>query len=98
MRNLTGYIRNILNVSGNWNNGSNAGLGNVNLNNESTNSNSNIGSRLELRMFNGERTFYEQRIYPHQYQVEHTTYSRMRLVCESTERLMRMFLPTMVII
>jgi RNA-directed DNA polymerase len=31
---------------GNWNNGSNAGLFNLNLNNEASNSNTNIGSRL----------------------------------------------------
>jgi hypothetical protein len=35
---------------GNWNNGSNAGLGALNLNNARTNTNSNIGFRPALEM------------------------------------------------
>jgi len=31
---------------GNWNNGSNAGLWNLNCNNDASNSNTNIGARL----------------------------------------------------
>lgn len=69
----TGYTDNILQLGGNWNNGSKAGLFYSNLNNDVGNSNRNNGSRLELRMFNGERTFYEQSVYPHRYQVKHTT-------------------------
>lgn len=80
-------------IGGNWNNGSKAGLGNVNLNNDAGNSNQNIGGRLKLRMFSGEGTFYEQFVSPHRYQVEYTAKSHVRLVCESTERLARMFLP-----
>lgn len=33
---------------GNWNNGSNAGLGALNLNNSASNANSNIGGRLAM--------------------------------------------------
>lgn len=36
----------VANVSGNWNNGSNTGLFHLNLNNATSNSNSNIGSHL----------------------------------------------------
>lgn len=36
----------VLNVGGNWNNGSNAGLWYLNGNNGASNSNSNIGARL----------------------------------------------------
>jgi len=41
-------------ASGNWNNGSNAGLSYLNSNNVVSNSNRNIGCRLELRMLCGE--------------------------------------------
>ena len=39
----------VLNVGGNWNNGSNCGLFYFNANNTSSNTNSNIGSRLTVR-------------------------------------------------
>ncbi len=90
---LKGYKGNILQSGGNWNNGSKAGLAYLNSNNDVTNSNRNNGARLELRMFLGERAFYEQPLYPLRYQEKHTTYDRARLVCESTERLSRMLLP-----
>ena len=39
----------VLNVGGNWNNGSNCGFFYFNANNTSSNTNSNIGSRLTVR-------------------------------------------------
>jgi len=41
-------------ASGNWNNASNAGLSYLNSNNVASNSNRNIGARLELRVLRGE--------------------------------------------
>jgi len=41
-------------ASSNWNNTSNAGLCYLNSNNVASNSNRNIGCRLELRMLRGE--------------------------------------------
>jgi len=88
-----GYIGNILQSGGNWNNGSKAGLSYLNSNNGVGNSSRLIGARLELRMFSGERAFYEQPVYPHRFQVKHTTYDRVRLVWETAKRLARMLLP-----
>jgi len=39
-------VRVIVYNGGNWNNGANAGLFNLNLNNDASNANTNIGSRL----------------------------------------------------
>ena len=87
-----GYTGNILQSGGNWNNGSKAGLSYLNSNNDVGNSNRNNGARLELRMFPGERAFYEQLVYPHRL-VKHTTYDRVRLVWETAKSLARMLLP-----
>lgn len=46
---------------GNWNNGSNAGVFNVNLNNTRTNSNSNIGFRSALPSYAGIGMFMDYR-------------------------------------
>jgi len=82
----------ILLLGGNWYNGSKAGLGNVNLNNNAVNSNQNIASRSKLRMSYWEETFYEQFVCPHRL-VKYTTKSHVRLVWETTESLARMILP-----
>lgn len=49
----TGWARTILLVGANWNNGSQAGLGTLNANNVASNSNRNIGARLELTPYAG---------------------------------------------
>lgn len=54
---------NILLVGANWNNGTLAGLGTLNANNVTSNSNRNIGTRAELRPYTGVRP--EQRVRPH---------------------------------
>lgn len=44
----TRFLTRSVNVGGNWNNGSNAGVSYVNANNDLSNSNNNIGSRLNF--------------------------------------------------
>ena len=43
------YYTRLPNRGGNWNNGGNAGVFNVNLNNQRSNSNTNIGGRSAFR-------------------------------------------------
>lgn len=57
---MKGYDRVTVYNGGNWNNGSKAGLFNLNLNNVASNANTNIGSRLasntaRRRFFTGRR-------------------------------------------
>ena len=45
----------VLHVGGNWNNGGNAGLFYFNANNSSSNTNSNVGARLLVFLFDWRR-------------------------------------------
>jgi len=93
----TGYIRNILQLGGNWNKGSKAGLFLSNLNNDVTNSNHNNGSRLELRiLFWGEGILRTANISSPIPGGTHYKHTRVRLV-PFVESLARILLPIQVI-
>ena len=92
-----GYIRNILQLGSNWNNGSKAGLFYSNLNNDVGNSNRNNGSQLELRiLFWGEGILRTANISSPIPGETHCKHTRVRLV-PFVESLARILLPIQVI-
>jgi len=94
---FAGYIRNIVQSGGNWNNEAQSGLFYLNLNNDVGNSNRNISSRIELRIsFWGEGILRTANISSPIPGGTHYKNTRVRLV-SLVERLARILLPIQVI-